>query len=185
MDAPSTLPSAVASAGVRSVKTLDVRPVLEAGGDPFGLIMKTLAGLEAPDALHLLVSFEPVPLYAVLAAQGRAHHVEKRASGLVEVWFYTSASSTRAAETMQAGDARVPLQPPVTLDVRGLEPPQPMIAILQKLVDLGPGAQLEVRHHREPVMLYDKLKLRGYGATCTPQPEGDFLVRIAPEWALR
>lgn len=185
MGAPEMLPAPLLAAGVRRATTLDVRPVLEKGGDPFGLIMKTLATVPKEEALHLLVSFEPVPLYAVLAAQGRAHHVEKRGGGLVEVWFFTSPGSSAAAETLPAGDERVPLQPPVALDVRGLEPPQPMIAILQKLVDLGPGAQLEVRHHREPVMLYDKLKLRGYGATCTPQPEGDFLVRIAPEWALR
>lgn len=185
MSAPETLPAPLVAAGVRSAKTLDVRPVLEKGGDPFGLIMKTVATLAKGEALHLLVSFEPAPLYAVLGSQGLGHHTEKRADGLVEVWFYPSATGADAGPELPRGDERVPLQAPVQLDVRGLEPPQPMITILQKLVDLGPGAQLEVRHHREPVMLYDKLKLRGYGATCTPQPEGDFLVRIAPEWALR
>lgn len=179
MDCP-TLPAPLVAAGVRGVKTLDVRPVLEKGGDPFGLIMKTVQALDACDALHLLVSFEPAPLYSVMSGLGRLALTEKKGA-LVEVWFYTAAGAPEAAA---AGDERAPLQPVVDLDVRELEPPQPMIAILQKLVDLGPGAQLRVRHHREPVMLYDKLKLRGYGATCTPQPEGDYLIHIAPAWSL-
>lgn len=183
MDAP-TLPAPLVAAGVRSAKTLDVRPVLGAGGDPFGLIMKTVQGLDPTEALRLLVSFEPAPLYAAMASLGRAAHTERQ-DGLFVVWFYPSKTAAAPASPREVKDEVVPLQAPVDLDVRGLEPPQPMIAILQKLVDLGPGAQLRVRHHREPVMLYDKLKLRGYGATCTPQPEGDFLVHIAPAWSLR
>lgn len=181
MDAP-TLPAPLAAAGVRGATTLDVRPVLKAGGDPFGLIMKTVQGLAASEALRLLVNFEPAPLYAALASLGRAAHTERQGD-LYVVWFYSANGA--AAQAREVKDEVAPLQAPVELDVRGLEPPQPMIAILQKLVDLGPGAQLRVRHHREPVMLYDKLKLRGYGATCTPQPEGDFLVHIAPAWSLR
>lgn len=179
-----TLPAPLVAAGVRGAKTLDVRPVLEAGGDPFGLIMKTVKGLDASEALRLLVGFEPAPLYAVLASMGRAAHTE-REGDLYVVWFYSSAPAAAPSPAATEREEPAPLQPPVELDVRGLEPPQPMITILQKLVDLGPGAQLRVRHHREPVMLYDKLKLRGYGATCTRQPEGDFLVHIAPAWSLR
>jgi hypothetical protein len=70
------------------------------------------------------------------------------------------------------------------MDVRGLEPPAPLLAILEKLTELGPGAQLRVRHHREPVLLYDKLALRGFAARAERQPEGDFIVQIAPAWAL-
>lgn len=180
MDGPA-LPAPLVAAGVRGLKTLDVRPVLDKGGDPFGLIMKTVQTLDPRDALHLLVNFEPAPLYSVMAGLGRQAVTEKKGE-LVEVWFYTAAGAE--SEAVAAGDERAPLQPVVDLDVSQLEPPQPMIAILQKLVDLGPGARLRVRHHREPVMLYDKLKLRGYGATCTPQAEGDYLIHIAPAWSL-
>lgn len=180
MGAPTTLPAPLVAAGARGATTLDVRPVLAAGGDPFALILKTVSALEPDVALHLVVSFEPVPLYAVLAGMGRLAHTERHGDDY-QVWFYTSASAT-PEQAAPVGDGHEPLQPPVELDVRELEPPQPMIAILQKLVDLGPGAQLRVRHHREPVMLYDKLALRGYGVTCSPQPEGDFLVHIAPAW---
>ncbi|MEB2284703.1 MAG: hypothetical protein B6D46_13630 [Polyangiaceae bacterium UTPRO1] len=180
METAAAIPQELRAAGVTGEKLLDVRPILDAGGDPFSLIMKTVKQLDEKQALHLLVGFEPVPLYEVMSSFGRAALTEQR-DGLYHVWFYTKAEQPQRAA--DASDERAELQAPVELDVRGMEPPGPMIAILQKLVDLGPGAQLLVRHHREPVLLYDKLKLRGYAATCTPQPEGDFLVRIAPAWA--
>ena len=43
--------------------TLDVRPTLRAGGEPFAQIMQAVASLEPGQALRLLATFEPVPLY--------------------------------------------------------------------------------------------------------------------------
>lgn len=174
-----TLPQPVTAAGARGARDLDVRPILAKGGDPFALIIKTLNQLSDSEALHLIVGFEPVPLYAVLAAMGRAAHSEQH-DGDWHVWFYRDAAAAR--EVPDPG-ARVPLQPPVDLDVRGLEPPAPMVTILERLAELGAGAQLRVRHHREPVLLYDKLELRGYAARCEKRAEGDYLIHIAPKWA--
>lgn len=176
-----TLPAPVAAAGARTSRALDVRPILKKGGDPFSLIMKTVGDLATDEALHLIVGFEPTPLYAVLRAQGRAAHTD-RVGDEYHVWFYADARATPEA---RVAAERVPLQPPVELDVRGLEPPQPMIVILEKLVALGPGAQLLVRHHREPVLLYEKLALRGYGARTEKKGEGDYRVHIAPAWVFQ
>ncbi|HYB41548.1 MAG TPA: DUF542 domain-containing protein [Candidatus Methylomirabilis sp.] len=64
----------------------------------------------------------------------------------------------------------------IVLDVRGLEPPQPMVRVLEQLEQLGPGAELEVRHDRRPVFLYPQLEKRGFQhETDQPQPG---LVRI-------
>jgi uncharacterized protein (DUF2249 family) len=172
------LPAPVAAAGAQSSRTVDARPILAKGGDPFALIMKTVRGLAADEALHLIVGFEPTPLYAILRAQGRAAHVEQRGDDY-HVWFYTDAVTPPEAV---AAAADAPLLSPVELDVRGLPPPEPMIAILEKLVALGPGAQLLVRHHREPVLLYDKLALRGYAARTEKLGEGDYRVHVAPAW---
>jgi len=174
----SPLPAPVAASGATRAHELDVRPILAKGGDPFSLIMKTVSGLAADEALHLVVGFEPAPLYAVMRMAGRLAHTEKTGDE-VHVWFYRDASLAE----QPSGAERVPLQPPVDLDVRGLEPPAPMVTILEKLAELGAGAQLRVRHHREPVLLYDKLKLRGYAARCEKRGEGDYLVHIAPAWA--
>jgi len=64
----------------------------------------------------------------------------------------------------------------VQLDVRGLEPPQPMVRVLEALDRLAPGAELEVRHDRRPLLLYPQLDARGYVyETDKPEPG---LVRI-------
>jgi uncharacterized protein (DUF2249 family) len=156
---------------------LDVRPVLDKGGDPFTLIMRTARELADDEALHLVVGFEPAPLYAVMQGLGRSAHTEQ-SGGVYHVWFYRDAVA--APPSSSGGGEPAALRPPVEMDVRGLEPPQPMVQILQKLVDLGPGAQLLVRHHREPVLLYDKLALRGYAARCTKRADGDYIIHIAP-----
>lgn len=174
------LPANVAAAGTERERELDVRPVLAKGGDPFHLIMKTVQTLERNEALHLIVGFEPAPLYSIMKTLGRVGHTEQH-DGAYHVWFYCDPNVP--AEAPQ-GAARVPLQPEVELDVRGLEPPAPMVAILEKLASLGPGARLLVHHHREPVLLYEKLKLRGYGARTERRGDGDYLVHIAPAWAL-
>src|SRR5262249_59191130 len=48
------------------------------------------------------------------------------------------------------------------LDVRGLEPPKPLVRVLEALDRLGPGVQLEVRHDRRPILLYPQLDDRGF-----------------------
>ena len=64
----------------------------------------------------------------------------------------------------------------VDLDVRGLEPPAPMVRVLEMLDRLAPGQRLEVRHDRRPVFLYPQLDERGF-AHETDEPEPG-LVRI-------
>jgi uncharacterized protein (DUF2249 family) len=171
------LPEPVRRWGSRTERLLDVRPVLDKGGDPFTLIMRTARDLADDEALHLVVGFEPAPLYAVMQGLGRSAHTEQ-SGGVYHVWFYRDAAA--APPSSSGGGEPAALRPPVEMDVRGLEPPQPMVQILQKLVDLGPGAQLLVRHHREPVLLYDKLALRGYAARCTKRADGDYVIHIAP-----
>ncbi len=173
------LPAVVSATGQTRERELDVRPVLAKGGDPFHLIMKTLQTLEANEALHLIVGFEPAPLYAIMRSAGRAAHTEQR-DGAYHVWFYCD---PKLQPEPAPGAERVALQEPVEMDVRGLEPPGPLVAILEKLASLGPGAQLLVHHHREPVLLYEKLKLRGYAARTQRRGEGDYMVHVAPAWA--
>lgn len=70
-----------------------------------------------------------------------------------------SASAKRIPirETSSASDGKV-----LTLDVRDLEPPEPMTRILSLLPDLGPNDRLEVTHFREPKPLYPKLEEAGF-----------------------
>ena len=45
---------------------LDVRPILAAGGEPFGRIMETVASLGPGEGIRLLAPFRPAPLFAAL-----------------------------------------------------------------------------------------------------------------------
>ena len=52
---------------------LDVRPELEAGGEPFVRIMEAAATVATGASLVIVAPFEPVPLYGALGAQGFSH----------------------------------------------------------------------------------------------------------------
>lgn len=50
----------------------------------------------------------------------------------------------------------------VTLDVRGLPPPLPLVRVLERLETLAAGEQLELVHDRRPMLLYPQLDERGF-----------------------
>jgi tRNA 2-thiouridine synthesizing protein A len=68
--------------------------------------------------------------------------------------------------------------PAVVLDNRGLEPPQPMVRILESLASLPDGTTLLAINEREPLFLYPELAERGYGYQTTPHPDGSFHITI-------
>jgi hypothetical protein len=72
----------------------------------------------------------------------------------------------------------------VHIDVRGLDPPGPMVAILQ-LIDSGEVGAVIIAHlDREPVFLYPELHERGWtheilpSAGDTPSCEGEVTLRM-------
>lgn len=167
--------------GFAAERHLDVREDIERGGEPFQRIVMAVGELGPDEALVLHVPFEPLPLYKVLGARGFAHRAEHRAPGDWWVWFYrespVSTSAPPAAPGPGAppparGDRRV-----VRLDVRGIEPPWPMVRVLEALERLEPGDRLEVVHDRRPLFLYPQLDERGFRHETDELAPG--LVRIA------
>jgi uncharacterized protein (DUF2249 family) len=67
--------------------TLDVRPILARGEEPFDTIMATVATLEPDETLELFVPFEPVPLFSVLSAQGFQYDIQPIGNGDYRVIF--------------------------------------------------------------------------------------------------
>jgi uncharacterized protein (DUF2249 family) len=147
---------------------LDVRAGIRRGEEPFARIMSAVKALADDQALELRVPFEPIPLYGVLAGRGLAHWAESRAADDWSAWFYRDAGAPGAS----AGAVAAPAAPrTVTLDVRGLEPPLPMVRVLERLDVLGAGEQLEVIHSRRPLFLYPQLDERGFvHETDEPEP---------------
>lgn len=134
---------------------LDVRDDLRRGQEPLSKIMATVDALGPGEVLVLRASFEPVPLYRALGRRGFTHWTEELAPDDWRIWFYPDL---------------------VVLDVRGLEPPEPMVRALQALDQLAPGQRLEMRHHRRPTLLYPQLEDMGFVHE-TDEPEAG-LVRI-------
>jgi hypothetical protein len=58
------------------------------------------------------------------------------------------------------------------VDVRGLEPPEPMVMILQ-LIDGGEVGPLIAHLDREPIFLYPELDDRGWAHEIIPSECGD------------
>ena len=67
---------------------------------------------------------------------------------------------------------------PVTLDARGLEPPQPLVVILEALAGLREGAVLRARTDRRPLHLYALLEQRGFTGETQEQNDGSFITTI-------
>ncbi|MGB6006803.1 DUF2249 domain-containing protein [Castellaniella sp.] len=57
--------------------------------------------------------------------------------------------------------------PDITLDVRGLPPPEPLEHCLEALADLTPGQRLNMLIDREPYPLYAMLDRDGFRHECT------------------
>lgn len=87
--------------------TLDVRPLLARGEEPFSMIMEAAKQVPDDDALELTAPFEPVPLYDVLARQGFGHVTTPLAAGDFLVRFRRTAitpSATVGAVHQQYSD---------------------------------------------------------------------------------
>lgn len=65
------------------------------------------------------------------------------------------------------------------IDVRGLEPPNPMVAIIQLIETPDVGSRVVVHHEREPIFLYPELAERGWRWRLVPGEPGE--VRILLE----
>lgn len=169
------------------VTVVDVREDIRAGREPFPRIMAAVAGLDARQVLQLRAPFEPVPLFAVLGRRGLAHEVTRHAEDDWSVWFWREAGDTDS----NVGDAtvasRTAASPPDAkdevpaeqwIDVRGLEPPEPMVRTLTALESLPPGHTLVQVNVRAPQHLLPLLVERGYAYEIDDMPDGRVLIRV-------
>ena len=67
--------------------TIDARPIIAAGDEPFDLIMETVAALDDGEELIIMAPFEPVPLEGVLGSQGFSYEVLELGAGDWQVTF--------------------------------------------------------------------------------------------------
>lgn len=139
---------------------VDVRDDIARGVEPFARIMAVVKTLDEGQALVLRAPFEPVPLYDVLAQRGFSHWTDRQGERDWSVWFYRGIVPPGAAVRPHGNAAGRPGR--VVIDVRGLEPPQPMVRVLDSLDAMGAGDELLVVHDRQPLFLYPQLDDRGF-----------------------
>ncbi len=171
----------------QTIVNLDVREDLRKGQEPFSKIMVAVAQLPPGASLRLVAPFEPAPLFSVLGSQGFDHESRQISSGDWEVLF------TRRAGEPAAFSPPTPPTPPtrptgrgskceatniMDVDARGLEPPQPLVMILEALAFLPAGAELHARTERKPMHLYNQLEARGFAGTTEEQNDGTFITKI-------
>ncbi len=72
----------------------------------------------------------------------------------------------------------------MTVDVRGLEPPQPLVEILTLLEDPDVTDTVIVFHDRDPLLLYPELEERGWTWSRLPSPDGELHLCLTrdPGW---
>lgn len=147
---------------------LDVRPILRSGGEPFTAIMEAVDGLAPGQPLRLLATFEPVPLYRVLARKGFDPAAREIGGGDWEVMFTPATTTVGSGQSpsIQPNSPRAsaPAWPEAAshLDNRDLDPPEPMVRTLAAVEELQPGEVLSALLCREPVFLLPELRSRGY-----------------------
>lgn len=153
------------------VVSLDVRPTLARGEDPFSEIMGNLAKLHSGYALEVINTFEPTPLIKIANSKGYASMVEtkgdvvytyflKVAEAKKEIpsneWVFRISLSEHEERTKNCKrDIR-------EIDVRDLEMPLPMVTILQALEELTENGALYVHHKKVPQYLLPELADRQF-----------------------
>lgn len=154
-------------------------------------IFQRWAELAPGQAFILLNDHDPVPLYYQFAAEfADAFTWEYLERGPAD--FRVKITKTRAT---QAPAPRAPGCPGELgashdssestrsdvqeIDVRGMEPPEPLIRILDRLESLPAGATLRARTDREPCHLFGEAEQRGFRHESTTLPDGSWLTVLA------
>lgn len=184
----ANLSAALRGLSAEKVVEIDVREDLRAGKEPFSRIMAARRQVPAGGVLALRAIFEPVPLYAVMAKQGFEHYTERLGDEDWRVWFYPAGalpqgvaaerqvSTPSGAASTQREEGLAGAWDVVVLDVRDLDPPEPMVRTLEALEQLPRGATLVQLNVRVPEFLLPRLEERGF--TYEVRAQAPDLVRV-------
>lgn len=165
--------------------SLDVRSMLAEGTDPLKLIQQTVREMHPGQVLQIINTFEPVPLIKLLEKQGFEAWVDVVEQDLIETFFFKKGAQQPAQVKPESSDTdswEALLQQYTgkleTIDVRHLEMPGPMMAILDALERLPAEKALYVQHKRIPVFLLTELKDRNFDYRIKEVADGEVYLLI-------
>jgi uncharacterized protein (DUF2249 family) len=164
------------------VVEVDVRDDLRAGREPLARIMAATSALAAGDVLRVRAIFEPVPLFTLLGKRGFLHESTEHAQDDWSVWFWRDATPAPARATTPVSPAKdapaMDESRTVRIDVRGLQPPEPLMRTLAALETLPEGHQLVHVNSRVPQLLLPMLAERGFACELDESHADQVLLRI-------
>jgi uncharacterized protein (DUF2249 family) len=186
---------------VEQLAELDVREDIRQGRDPFARIIAATEALPVGGRLRLRAPFKPAPMihlltrrgYTCAAQEGRGGEwsvlIERRRGGGGPLPSPPPACPGRPSGRSGAPEASPPPEAPESpppaetpgareVDARGLEPPEPMMRILEAVETLKPGETLLARTDRRPMFLYEQLEQRGCEGESREAEEGGVVTRI-------
>ncbi|MEO7528854.1 MAG: DUF2249 domain-containing protein [Chitinophagaceae bacterium] len=178
------VPEFVQNISGAEIVELDVRTDIELGKDPLHLILKAVKQLQPGQLLKIINSFEPVPLILLLEKQGFESYVETINDNLVHTFFHQSkAKEITEPDTEKAREGWDEILQRftgkmVTVDVRLLEMPLPMVTILDSLDKLPEEKALYVIHKRIPVFLLPELADRKFDYRIKEVADGEVYLLI-------
>ena len=131
----------------------------------------------------LINDHDPIPLYYQFSAQfPGAFTWEYLPAGPDE--FQVKITRTAATPVITPGSIRPPAPPStpigsdLTMDLRGLEPPEPLMRILSALESLPCGAKLRAITDREPCHLFGEAEQRGFRLASSAQSDGSWITLL-------
>lgn len=113
------------------ISDLDVRDVIRQGGEPLPAILAAAERLGPGGILHLRSPFPPVPLYAVMGERGFVHYSTMFGSDDWSTWFWHEGDPVERHP--DATPAVRTAAPDGAWDLRDLPPPEPLLAILERV----------------------------------------------------
>ncbi len=133
----------------------------------------------------LINDHDPVPLYYQFEALFRgAFTWEYLVDGPMEYQIKITRLALSVFATPPPPPRRAPLPTgaaPLQLDLRGLEPPEPMLRILTTLENLPVGTRFQARTDRQPLHLFPELTARGARHSSESLRDGSWLTTISRE----
>ena len=140
-------------------RTLDIRDIPQARGEPFTSIMAAIDALAPRQSLLLIAPFKPEPLLRLLDGRGFDNAAISLPDGTWQVLF------TPRQESEPAVDPADPLtwpKPAALLDLSGTAPDEAAGAVLTALDGLTPGQVLFALLSSEPADLVGRLIEQGH-----------------------
>jgi len=155
---------------IANIVTLDVRPAIASGSDPFKEIMGAIKKMDDAETLEIINVFEPTPLIGILRGKGYKTWTDKIGEEEYRTYFTKDSSSTHQEIVADMPIAEGSFDEILAsfgenlkeIDVRLLEMPEPMVTILRELETLPDDHVLLVSHKKIPQFLLPELKSRNY-----------------------